>query len=339
MPVDLFAAAPSEIQHNRSYVELSRKKTVSAETPTPGGTPKNFSTARLNVARAPETAKIDPENPQKNQNSKNAPKPSIRASGRPGATYPLDRGVKWNGGRSEPLGGVSSEAAEVPANVVRRTEGSEVDPKPHTAWVDRPQWHERRAPPLRRGYRNQRENVDRILAQVETPKPDVPAWDAKDAEGMVSAVESFVASGGSLSEFARRAGVSRGAVERVIRRIEGAAERVATARRTSGADALAEEALRIATEPMIVEESIETFDSKDELVTRSVKRADNVYARKLAFQARMQLLQKWCPERYGENVKPDVSDTMADRLRKARERIQGELREARRELSMPVSAG
>ena len=58
--------------------------------------------------------------------------------------------------------------------------------------------------------------------------------------------------------------------------------------------------------------------------------ADNTYARKLAFQARMQLLEKWAPEKYGPNAKAEVSGGMAEKLRAARDRIRTKLKEERR---------
>ena len=310
--LDLFAApsapapAPSspaeKFQHNDSYVELPAENATprAARGATP--TPKNFSRASGDLPRATNTTKIEPENLKKNTKSK-----------------------------------IEIEVSPLPhTEPVRVREGDELAPKPHSAWMERPQWHERRAPPLRRGYRHQAANVESILAQVATPKPDLPDTLADDTpEAIVEHLVAYVEAGGTQTEFTRITGIGTRRIRKMLDTLPGARDRFETARRTTGADAIAEEALRIATEPLMTEESIETYDKDDELVTRSVKRADNVYARKLAYQARMQLLQKWAPERYGENVKPAVGDSMAERLRKARDRLMGEYYGSRRELSLP----
>lgn len=334
---DLFCSKSS--RHNNNYVELSPEKTSEQASSGCHPTPKKFSPSRLNPPRAINVGKIDPENPQISQTRAKPLKSSSKPLSPTKATPTRDQGINWQGGGKKARQSASPTTEQPRPNEIAITEGNETDPKPHSAWLDRPQWHERKAPPLRRGYRNQRENVDRILAAVETPKPPVPQdADGVDDETLVDAIEEFICAGGTISEFSRRSHISQGRLRGAISRVEGGDERIRTARRTVGADAIAEEALRIASEPLITEESIVTYDKNDDVITRCVKRADNVYARKLAFQARMQMLQKWCPERYGENVKPEATDTMAERLRKARARIAGEYKAARRDLSLPKDA-
>ena len=46
-----------------------------------------------------------------------------------------------------------------------------------------------------------------------------------------------------------------------------------------------------------------TYDKDGNVLSRAVKRSDAVYARKLAFQARLQLLAKWAPNKYGCSAK------------------------------------
>ena len=304
---------PPEILHKHTYDEFRHEKPSALTSTGATPTPKNFSPARPDLPRVANTVKIENENSKKNTKTENP--------------------------KSENEKVCVIDNPEERANRLRIQEEDETAPKPHSAWMDRPQWHERRAPPLRRGYHNQYANIQSILAQVETPKPELPEGLAEaEPAVIVDWLIAFVEAGGTKTDFCRRSGLSTYRLDKAISKVDGAAERFDTARRTVGADALAEEALRIATEPLMTEESIETYDKDDELVTRSVKRADNVYARKLAYQARMQVLQKWAPERYGENVKPAVGDSMAEKLRKARDRLRGEYYAARRELSLPPGA-
>ncbi len=315
------AEASEKIQHNDSYVELAPENASPEAAAGGGGTPKKFSRAFGDLPHVTNTTKIEPENSKKNTNSENRSEDSV-----------TDRGITVAERRKVRMD-------EKRANRIRIQQGNPEDPKPYEAWVAHPEWHERRAPPLRRGYRNQRPNVESILAQVETPKPELPEWLAEaEAATVVDYLIAFVEAGGTQSEFCRRTGISTYRAGKAVDSVQGGRERLDTARRTTGADALAEEALRIATEPLMTEESIETYDKDNALVQKSIKRADNVYARKLAYQARMSLLQKWAPERYGENVKPAVGDGMAERLRKARDRLMGEFYSARRELSLPPNA-
>lgn len=140
---------------------------------------------------------------------------------------------------------------------------------------------------------------------------------------------NFVAAGGTVTAYCAASGLNRHAALKHQMLKPEFATALAEARK-AGADALAAEALTIASTPMMTEERITVFDKNDEVVTRSVKVADNTYARKLAFQARMQLLEKWAPEKYGPNAKAEVSGGMAEKLRAARDRIRTKLKEERR---------
>ena len=92
--------------------------------------------------------------------------------------------------------------------------------------------------------------------------------------------------------------------------------------RAAGMDAIADEALLIASTPTVTEEVAETILSDGKTVTVK-KRGDNTYARKLAFYARFELLKKWAPERYGEKISVDVTDKRAAGILAARRRLQG----------------
>lgn len=93
------------------------------------------------------------------------------------------------------------------------------------------------------------------------------------------------------------------------------ASRIARAREL-GFDAIAEEALEIANTPVIGEEHEETEDGY------KVKRADMLGHRKLQIYTRLQLLAKWCPQKYGEKTAVDLNVTgpLAERLARARAR-------------------
>lgn len=92
--------------------------------------------------------------------------------------------------------------------------------------------------------------------------------------------------------------------------------------RSLGMDAIADEALLIASTPAVTEEVAETTLSDGKTITVK-KRGDNTYARKLAFYARFELLKKWAPERYGEKISVDVTDKRAAGILAARRRLQG----------------
>ena len=87
-------------------------------------------------------------------------------------------------------------------------------------------------------------------------------------------------------------------------------------------DALADEALLIASTPMDTEEVAETtLADGGKVVVR--KKGDNTYARKLAFYSRVELLKKWAPDRYGEKISVDVTDKRAAAILAARRKLQG----------------
>lgn len=76
--------------------------------------------------------------------------------------------------------------------------------------------------------------------------------------------------------------------------------------REVGFDAIAEEALRIADTPIVVEEVTE--GGKYGL---TVKRSDAVDHRKLQIWTRLQLLAKWSPDKYGERIQQDIKGNLA----------------------------
>ena len=84
--------------------------------------------------------------------------------------------------------------------------------------------------------------------------------------------------------------------------------------------ALADRALEIAHKPFItVDEVVTTLaDGRQVTVTKT---ADNVFARKLAVQATIDILKRRAPDRYGDAVKVEVADSRAQAIIDARRRL------------------
>ena len=93
-------------------------------------------------------------------------------------------------------------------------------------------------------------------------------------------------------------------------------ERIARARQL-GFDAIAEEALEIANTPMM---GVETEKEGEKVKTR---RADMLGHRKLQVWTRLQLLAKWCPQKYGDKreVSMTINESLAERLSRAKARL------------------
>jgi hypothetical protein len=72
--------------------------------------------------------------------------------------------------------------------------------------------------------------------------------------------------------------------------------------RDIGYDALAEDCLRIADNPMLSEKITLTEDPKTGNINRSVIQFDDVNARKLQVETRLKLLAKFNPKKYGDRV-------------------------------------
>jgi hypothetical protein len=85
-----------------------------------------------------------------------------------------------------------------------------------------------------------------------------------------------------------------------MRQRQDFAARIRDARKM-GFDAIAEEALLIADSPMMGEE----IEEDGERV--KVRRADMLGHRKLQVWARLQLLAKWCPEKYGDRTAMELT--------------------------------
>ena len=197
-------------------------------------------------------------------------------------------------------------------------------PTPISEW--KPQWRDRKREPGMTGRVNNQEKIAEIGRKFEDGLPYVPPFRQSKKEQCLYVPEmgdllcEFMAAGGTLSQFAERANVSRYVIASWLKNDPALKARF-EASRAEGFDAMAEEALRIASEPQFMEETIETLDKEGNRVSLCVKRADAVYARKLAYMARMELLKKWAPDKYGERITVENTDTRAQRILKARQRV------------------
>lgn len=119
--------------------------------------------------------------------------------------------------------------------------------------------------------------------------------------------------------FGEAVGLSRSTLNEWIRRDPEWSEDYEAAKKL-GADALIEEALEISETPKIVEEVFLSFDGKGQLKRKDVRRADAIYARKLAVATRLDIAKKWAPEKYGDKLEVKTDESLASRIIAARQR-------------------
>lgn len=325
--LDLFAVSPAASEPGAAgKPETKPPEKILKNEEGVGVPPKNFHESRGNIDQVVDPSKIHPDPCKKVQG------PLIPASPTPiKGKYPR-----------------VSAMVKPPTEEALRAEGMVVedadDPRRTDTW--RPEWRPKAIGRGRRGWHANINAVHLVESKTQLPKPDVINW-AEHLKGRKKQsalpwdeiepdILNFVAAGGTVTAYCAASGLNRHAALKHQMLKPEFATALAEARK-AGADALAAEALSIASTPMMTEERITVFDKNDEIVTKSVKVADNTYARKLAFQARMQLLEKWAPEKYGPNAKAEVSGGMAEKLRAARDRIRTKLKEERR-ASKPADA-
>jgi hypothetical protein len=179
-------------------------------------------------------------------------------------------------------------------------------------------------PPVAKRTYKDRKAASEKLAPLYT-RPISPVPDADPGSKWSAAREhhllEHVADGGILRPWLAMAGLTYGDVER--KKDKDPAFRAAFEEaRSRGIDAMADEALAIASVPVVTEEVTET-QLKDGSTIQVRKRGDNVYARKLAFYARVELLKRWAPDRYGDRVSLSLTDQRAQAILAARERMRG----------------
>lgn len=201
--------------------------------------------------------------------------------------------------------------------------------KPVTPDEDwRPEWGPRkRRPGL---TKEDRALMRRVATEAMVGLPEVPEYLPTDAETgrvvkspeLLDALCAYLAQGGMMLTFAKRVGLGRSMLSQWCSKDPKWKAAVAKARE-QGVDALAEEALAMATDPLMVEDVYERYDNDGNLLSMDVKKGDAVYARKLAVSTRLDLLKKWAPEKYGDKVEAKTDSSLASRILAARQRVAG----------------
>lgn len=197
-------------------------------------------------------------------------------------------------------------------------------PYPDDQW--KPQWKPRKRPPGQKGWKGQSEHM-KILAESLAERVDNLENLPRDERGVpvyspeiLKVMEDFVSAGGTLFALAKALGLSRTTIYQWVKKypeMKAAYERS----KAQGVEALAEKALALATTPAVMEDVYESYDGEGNLVRRDVKRADAIYARKLALHGITSLIAKWAPERYGEKPQAKTTESMAERILAARRRV------------------
>lgn len=164
------------------------------------------------------------------------------------------------------------------------------------------------------------EKVAPLYTRPITPVPEAPEgekWSPERDEHLFA----FLVQGGIIRVWLDSAGLTYNDIHKRKKKDAAFAAKYEEAR-SLGMDALADEALLIASSPMCCEEVAETtLATGEKVVVR--KKGDNSYARKLAFYARVELLKRWAPDRYGDKISMDVTDKRAAGILAARRRLQG----------------
>lgn len=199
-------------------------------------------------------------------------------------------------------------------------------PTPDSEW--RPEWRPRKRPPGLR--QSDRSVLNQVTTEVMVGTPDIPVRLPADPETgrvvkspeLLEALCDFLSQGGMMLTFAKRVGLSRSTLSTWCTKDPEWKAKVARAR-DQGVDALAEEALTISSETLMVEDVYESYDEKGRLQRRDVRKSDAVHARKLAVNTRLELLKKWAPQKYGDKVEDKTDSSAASRILAARRRVGG----------------
>ena len=193
----------------------------------------------------------------------------------------------------------------------------------------RPTWKPRKRP-HGKGWEKNADAIEAIESELDKSRVPIAPLNLPPAgvpDEVVEEILSYVASGGSLSRYCEKTGLRYNRFWRLVSQNPELKRRYQQARLQS-VDAIADEALRIATEPAFQEDVMETYDETGQMRQKAVKRYDNVYARKLAFQSRQWLLSKLAPDKYGEKPQTGDTDSRAARILAARKRLAAELKAA-----------
>ncbi len=117
-----------------------------------------------------------------------------------------------------------------------------------------------------------------------------------DRAALVPLICEQLALGRTLTDICAELGISRDSVDAWRQDDDEINRRIARAREI-GADAIAEQALKIADTPL---EGVEIEES--ETAGKKTKRGDMLGHRKLQVETRLKLLAKWFPQKYGDRV-------------------------------------
>ena len=118
-----------------------------------------------------------------------------------------------------------------------------------------------------------------------------------------------IAEGKTLSEICREPGMpSRFTFYEWIKNDEKLSQRFAHAREI-GADAIADEVIRISDTP------IDTYIKKTGKDGIEITKKDAIEHRRLQVDTRLKLLAKWCPKKYGEKLEVEQSGAVDVRVR------------------------
>lgn len=175
----------------------------------------------------------------------------------------------------------------------------------------------KRPPKEKRTLADKRAMREAILGPIrEQILPKVKQHERMSPE-VAEEVLEYVRSGGTIMDFARASGLPQTTVNNWL--LRNRREDLYKARE-QGAEVLAEKVLAVVTTPAPADEVIVTTDA-DGRVTRTVKTADNVYARKLAAWGILEILKCWAPDRFGKRVTVEAGGRMAEAIALARGRV------------------
>ena len=217
---------------------------------------------------------------------------------------------------------------ELPPRADRRDDHQ---PRPQSEW--RPEWRPRKRIPGHHGIKANQAAVDAVGRKLKVPPETIESLPCGangkpcKSDQYLAAMRAYVMSGGTIGLFAEATNVCNGTVYNWINRDPSWKEVMAEAKRV-GADVLVEKALDIAENPKLVEEVTESYDKDGKLIRKDIRRADALYARKLAVSTCLDIAKKWAPEKYGDKLEVKTNDSLAARILAARRRTEREYREA-----------
>lgn len=199
------------------------------------------------------------------------------------------------------------------------------EPTPLEEWAKHPNWKPRKKTPGLKGVKA----IEGAIIAVEDKllSPGIIGELPRDENGrplpcdeIIEAACAYIANGGVLGRFATAVGLPRPTLLRWIEKKPEWKAKYARAK-DQQVDAMAEDAVTIASEPVMIEDVYESYDAEGNLIRRDIKRADAAYARKLAVATRTDIIKKWAPDRYGEKVEVKTDSTMAAKILAARRRL------------------